>query len=85
MNFIFKNMFTRKNKLIRKVKRLRTAESLANDSTTIFLITTFGYRQNGEVLKNLIRDRTYEVYSGNFIEYQHFIGKNQTAIKIFEK
>jgi hypothetical protein len=67
------------NKLIRTVKTFRTAKKLLAPATTVFEVTTYGYRQDGSVSSNIISDRVFEVYAGSFDCYPKELRKTQKA------
>jgi hypothetical protein len=71
------------NKLLRTVKRIRTARKiLAAKNVSIFQKTIHGYRQNGEVSSNVIQARFYEVYEGEFYNYQGLLKNNETILRL---
>lgn len=75
------------NKLLRAVKRLRTVKKFAaGKKVTVFLKTTHGYFVSGEragqVAKHIIRDSQYEIYDGEFFNYQPALRENQTVERI---
>lgn len=68
------------NKLLRKVKRARTARKiLAQGNVTVFEVTTCGRKDDGSLRKNYIIDRTYEVYQGSLASYPNTLSDNQWA------
>ena len=75
------------NKLLRTVRRLSTARKIAKRKiVTIFLKTTNGYFETGErkgqIAKHIIRGRDYEIYDGEFYNYQNTLRENQRVERI---
>lgn len=72
------------NKLLRTVKRRRTVDKLLKGliPVTIFRKITYGYRQDGRVSNVVVRDITFEVYQGHFMNYQQPLKENQKAVYV---
>lgn len=68
------------NKLLRTVKRHRTANKLIKQgNVTVFRKTTYGYKGDGTVSHVLVQDRVFEVFEGTFYNYQLSLRENQKA------
>ena len=68
------------NRLLRKVKKLRTIKrNYLPEGITVFRRTLHGYKQDGSVSSNIIRDYDYEVYIGKFYVYQQPLKENESV------